>query len=307
MDEFKWVDMLIKQTGGEDSKIGDDCAILDECSPRILVTTDSMNRDIHYDFAYSAEEIGRKLAGVNLSDIAAMGGTPRWAVSSLNTNQPENIEQVLEGLLQRLNTREVALVGGDYSSMAGKRPNESFQLTVLGTIGDDFLSRSTAEPGDQIAVTGTLGGSTAVRSQSPAERNRSERQILADPPDRIDAGRSLVDQGIRCGIDISDGLWKDLTRLCNASGVGATIDTDALPEHQTVNRYAKQDWEALKWVIQGGEDYELLFTIPEGIDELKLPCDYQVIGVISTTDKIEWEPALPDPLKETPTGYDHFD
>lgn len=302
-DDFtRW---LIERTGGKNSSIGDDCAVLTEYDPPGLLTQDSLVKMVHFDDSYSSSEVGAKLAAVNLSDIAAMGGIPNKAVlSTMSSSESDSLKAVVEGVLERFQTHDVELVGGDLSSATGSC--QSYALTILGeTLLEGYLARSKASPGDSIAVTGPIGGVRAVL-QSDETPSRSQHYLLTDPPDRVDLGQELVRRGLRCGMDLSDGLIKDLSRICERSGVGAILDPELIPVHPVAEELAREENEALKWALQGGEDFELLVTIPDDVSGLSDSDALTVIGEVTETSGISFKPEPPFQINTDELGYDHF-
>lgn len=305
--EEDFVRSLIERTGGADSLIGDDCAVVDEFSPSLLLTVDAMNESIHYDSGYSSRQIGHKLAGINLSDIHAMGGEPRWALLSITSNRDEpDLNKLLDGVIDRLDQSGVRLSGGDFSSFPSDNL-ESIVLTVIGQANPDgLLRRERARPGDRIAVTGPLGASGAILSQPAKQRLEPDQTLLANPPDTGEIARALVNAGGRAGIDISDGFLKDLSRLLSASHVGARIDPTAIPIHERAKTLAGDKEKELKWALTGGEDYELLVTIPEDTDLGNLRNQLSFVGTVTEGTTVQWDPPLPNELDLDQSGYDHF-
>lgn len=305
-DEESFVRRLIEMTGGERSLIGDDAAVLEAFSPPLLYTTDTVQKGVHYDETFTPREIGLKLAGINLSDIAAMGGTPRWGLLTLASNRPpEEREALVQGVLQRLDEVRVRLVGGDVSGLA-LDASENVSLSLLGrSSSEGVLRRGRAQPGDYVAVSGPLGGPSAVLDTDPAERTDDDRRLLHDIPNHLDRARQLVGMGIRCGMDVSDGLVKDLRRICRASGVGARIHTDRLPVHPRAGDPDDPDEDALRRVLGGGEDFELLVAVPPEMKDEVTPMLVRV-GQFTEDETLSFDPPLPFPRDELPEGYDHF-
>jgi thiamine-monophosphate kinase len=262
--------------------IGDDCAVLE---PRpgaaLLATTDLLIEDVHFRRRWAQPaDIGWKAMAVNLSDIAAMGGRPRWALFALacpeGTDTTE-VEAFYEGALGLARTHEVAIVGGDTSaSPAGWIVN----VTLLGEALPLRL-RSTARIGDIVAVTGTLGGSGAglallERGAAPASLAGKHRDEVVRahlrPRPRVPEGRWLVSAGgVTALMDLSDGLGIDLPRLLTASGAGAAINVDRVPIHESARATgAALGVDPVAWATGGGEDYELLLTCePQSLGRLQ--------------------------------------
>ncbi|MFB6345619.1 MAG: thiamine-phosphate kinase [bacterium] len=306
MSEEQFVEELVERTGGVDgSFIGDDCAILREHDPPQVVTVDGITRGVHFDDSFRGTQVGTKLAGINLSDIAAMGAQPRHAFLSLNTEQPsEYIKHFLDGVTSTLANFDVSLSGGDFCS-TGNSSNETDTLTIIGEAQPEgVMLRSLAQPGDLIAVTGPLGGPASILEIEPEKRSQQERQLLWDIPVHIEDGKRLIQKGVRCGIDVSDGFLKDLGRICNSSDLKAEVDTGAIPIHPMA-REKLPPQKALKRALAGGEDYCLLIAIPPEIKESLAEIELTFVGEFTSGSGISLEhgDVDPGPLDD---GYDHF-
>ncbi len=234
---------------------GDDCAVLAPPPGKLVVTTDLLTEGIDFLLAETTPEaIGRKAMGVNLSDIAAMAATPTAAVVAvaLPTNTPgmttrELADRLDAGLREMADRFGVPIVGGDTNAWAG---GLVVTVTVLGHAADPVL-RSGARPGDAILVTGPLGGSLLGRHLSPTPRIREALAIatFARPTAMI---------------DVSDGFAADLSHILHESSVGAEIDAVAVPVHtDAVERSRLTGRPALDHALFDGEDFELIFTLPE--------------------------------------------
>jgi thiamine-monophosphate kinase len=252
--------------------IGDDCAVLE---PRpgmaLLATTDLLIEDIHFRRRWAEPaDIGWKSIAVNLSDIAAMGGHPRWALvalACLESTGAEEIEAFYEGALALANAHGVAIVGGDTSaSPSGWVVN----VTLLGEAASPRL-RSTAHAGDTVAVTGTLGRSAAGLAvlEREAAPPTVDAAALADvtaahlrPRPRVSEGAWLAEAGgVTAMMDLSDGLGIDLPRLLAESRVAADVDVDRVPVDAATRAVATAlGSDPTAWATGGGEDYELLLT-----------------------------------------------
>jgi thiamine-monophosphate kinase len=277
--------------------IGDDAAAWQDGSQIQLATTDTLVQDVHFNLnIITWQELGRKALAVNLSDIAAMGGIPKYALLSLALPaqlEVEDVSKLIDGMMRLAAEFEVAVVGGNVAVA----PNVVITITVIGSAkGRDLLRRSTASPGQQVAVTGYLGlsaaGLTMLKGKtiSDVEASSLLRRSHLDPTPRVKEGQILIEQGVRTAIDISDGLLADLGHICEASGVGATVKLEQVPIHPVVmTNFPSHDDLALS----GGEDYELLFTAEEAIvDRVRqaLDCPVTVIGNI--TDGLRPAPVM---------------
>jgi thiamine-monophosphate kinase len=251
--------------------IGDDCAVLEpEPGKALLATTDLLLEDVHFRRRWAEPaDIGWKALAVNLSDIAAMGGRPRWALVALacpDGTAPVEITAFYEGALALAGAHEVTIVGGDTSAS----PNGWLvNVTVLGQAVAPRL-RSTARPGDVIAVTGALGRSAAglavlERGRTPAVVPTHAGEVTTAhlrPCPRVSEGQWLAAAGgVTAMMDLSDGLGLDLPRLLGESRAGAVIDVERLPVSEATRAVAAAlGVDALTWATGGGEDYELLLT-----------------------------------------------
>ncbi|HEX76318.1 MAG TPA: thiamine-phosphate kinase [Dehalococcoidia bacterium] len=245
--------------------IGDDAAAWQGDSSIQLATTDSLVQDIHFHLNITSwEELGWKAIAANLSDIAAMGGIPKYALVSLalpGELEVEYVSSLYQGMAQIANHFGIAIVGGDVVAAS----KVMITITVLGGLEDkSALTRSAAMPGDQVAVTGYLGVSAAglrmlkQKLDFDVETTRLLKQAHLQPVPKVKEGQILLHQGVRAAIDISDGLIADLAQICKASQVSTIIKENSVPIHPVVQANFKADCRQL--ALAGGEDYELLFT-----------------------------------------------
>lgn len=290
LGEFGLIELLAKIVGGTGSDvlvgIGDDAACWRTDASIQLATSDALIQDVHFTLRTTTwRELGWKALAVNLSDIAAMGGLPKYALVSLGLpgdTEVKSVVELYEGMAELTHLFDVAIVGGDVVAS----PIVILSLAVVGTT-QNILTRSAAVPGDHIAVTGYLGASAAglVMLQRGLRFDKeiaaSLREAHLKPYPRVVEGQTLARHGVRAAIDLSDGLVGDLAKLCKASGVGARLFIDRIPIHPSVHTAFRDD--RLNLALSGGEDYELLFTSSvEVIDKVKrlMPCPVTVIGEI---------------------------
>jgi thiamine-monophosphate kinase len=250
---------------------GDDAAVVrPPRGSRLLLTTDLLAEGVHFRRSWvSPSDLGWKLAAVNLSDIAAMGGRPLWALLSLAL--PPNLEAgfaagLRRGLGEAARRFDFAIAGGDTCASGD---GIFLSLTLVGAAGERLLTRDGAAPGDLIFVTGHLGASSLGLASlerdgagaRPAPLRACVRRHLRPEP-RLAFGAALARAGLAtAGMDVSDGLSRDLARLCASSGVGAAVSPAALPVLPTTVRSARLlGRDPLEAALHGGEEYELLFT-----------------------------------------------
>ncbi len=263
-------ELVRRRVPGLATGVGDDCAVLEgRGGPPLLATTDLLVEDVHFRRRWAEPaDIGWKALAVNVSDIAAMGGTPRWALVGLACPEgtgADEVEAFYTGALAVADAYGVAIVGGDTSASAS---GWLVSVTLLGEAERPVL-RSTARPADLVAVTGTLGRSAA--GLAILERETAPRGVAGAaldevtgahlrPRPRVAEGRWLAGAGgVTAMMDLSDGLATDLGRLAAESGAGARVDVERLPIAAATRAVAEAlDVDPVDWATGGGEDYELL-------------------------------------------------
>jgi len=318
LGEFGLIDRLAKMAAGRDEHliigIGDDAAAWQGDTSIQLATVDSFIQGVHYPSGMASwPELGWKALAVNLSDIAAMGGIPRYALVSLALppqTEVDDVTALYTGMLKLAKKHSVAIVGGDISNA----PMVIINVTVLGSSPKkQILTRASAKPGELVAVTGHLGAAAAglemLTKTLKFEPKATARfkQAFFKPTPRIAEGQLLVEQGVKTAIDISDGLVADLNQICKASKVGARIDANRVPVEPMVK--AGFGDRALELALAGGEDYELLFTAKaEVIARIKKadPCPVTAIGEITAGQGVTVIDRRGKPLKMTGAGWEHF-
>lgn len=239
--------------------VGDDGAILSATpGTQQIQVTDTLVEGIHFPANIAAGDIGYRVVAVNLSDIAAMGGIPRWMTLALTLWDKDEawVEEFAAGLLGAAARYGVALVGGDTTR------GDSVVVTVhvSGEVeAGKAILRSGAQPGDTVFVSGTVGDAAAGLELIREEvTDGTLVQRFLRPTPRIELGRKLVGHA-HAAIDISDGLIADLHKLLDASGAGAEIDLDRLPLSEALREHFDLD-SAYRFATTGGDDYELCFT-----------------------------------------------
>jgi thiamine-monophosphate kinase len=250
---------------------GDDAAVVRiPGATRLVLTADLMAEGVHFRRAWSTPAgLGWKLAAVNASDVAAMGARPRWALFSaalppgLAASFAAGLARGLHAAAQRFG---FAIVGGDTCASAD---GIFLSLALAGAAGPRILTRAGSRPGDLLFVTGHLGASTLGLAamerggpalRAPALRSCARRHLRPEP--RLAFGAALARLGLAtAAMDVSDGVSRDLGRLCLAGGVGAAVDAAALPLRPATRRAAALlGRDAAEAALHGGEEYELLFT-----------------------------------------------
>ena len=309
--------------------IGDDAAVIRQSSNyEWLVSNDLFIENIHFDASFSSyRQIGYKAAAVNISDIAAMGGNPEYLMAGLAVPQSTSVMSIralYHGLKAICKEFNLKLIGGDTSVS----PTKVFiSITIIGKVKcGEALCRAGAKVGDHIYVTGTLGDSVAglhllqnpthtVIGQLPKSIVRFLIKRHLHPTPRVRLGRFLSQRKFAtAAIDLSDGLSGDLYHLCQASRVGATIEERRIPISRQCSTYAKQTHESsMKLSLNGGEDYELLFTAPphqhKQLEQLarRLKQTITYIGIIQNRKHGLQLKKVDGGLQPIPRhSYDHF-
>jgi thiamine-monophosphate kinase len=284
--------------------------------PLVAATTDTMVEEIDFRLewpGFDFRTLGRRLIAINLSDLAAMGAEPRYALVSISlrgTLAVADVRRLYRGIAEEAHRFGCRIAGGDLSGTLGPL---TLTATLVGRLRSSraMLRREGARPGWLIAVTGRLGGAAAGlrllesghEPGSPDERRWVSAQV--DPVPRVAAGRALVEAGITVGGDISDGLHREVERLVEPGRLGATIDIERLPLAGGLKR---KQWAL---AVTDSEDFELICAAPRGrieraqraLERIKLPLT--VIGVIDARPGIRLKNgARLETLKDA--GYEHF-
>ncbi len=237
-----------------------------------VISTDTLVEDLDFRLDWTDwRSLGHRMLAVNLSDIASMGATPLLVVITLGLRGDERVADLLElyrGVAELAGPHGVVIAGGDITRTEGPI---LLSLTAIGE-GEPLLRRNGARPGDRIVVSGTLGASGAGLAllQDPALRDRATTADLLvgahlRPNPRIALGKLLAARGVRCAMDLSDGLLGDLPKIMTASGVSARVDAREVPVLPAVRALFPDRW--LELAIRAGEDFELLATMPPEVFE----------------------------------------
>lgn len=301
---------ILQQAGGHAAVvlgIGDDAAVL-ETSPgcQLVVSTDSLVQGVHFPEHYSPADLGYRALAVAVSDLAAMTAKPLGFTLALSLPEVNEawLQGFSDGLAQAAVEHRISLIGGDTT-----RGPLNIGVTVFGEVATgQALRRSGAQPGDLLCVGGSLGDGAAglaviLGQPLPETLEQFDRRYLAgrfwQPRAQFELGMAL--RGIAtAGMDISDGLLQDAGHLARASGVALHLQMDALPSSSALQAWPLE--QQRQWMLRGGDDYVLLFTLPAGqLDQLR-GWAINVIGRVEAGAGVwlDGQPAAVD------GGYQHF-
>ena len=293
--------------------IGDDAAVLSiQEGAELVVAVDTLVAGVHFPFDTAPFDIGFKSLAVNLSDLAAMGASPQWLTLALTL--PKEDEQWLsefsKGLFSLADKFQVALVGGDTT-----QGPLTISVQVGGVVAKgQALLRSGAKPGDAILVTGTLGD--AARGLQLLQQQASDIPVeylarLNRPSPRVAVGLQLLGLATSC-IDISDGLYSDLSHISAASGVGAVIEVEQLPLSEALRADALSPEGKYRLALTGGDDYELCFTVSSNnlaTTQSRLAgmgVTSTIIGHITENNSVTLHSSEGGEVRIDTLGYQHF-
>jgi thiamine-monophosphate kinase len=305
--------------------VGDDAAVVEGGRHQQVLTTDMLVEGVHFELeTTSAHDLGFKAIVVNVSDVAAMGGSPRYGLASVGVSDAIEAPWIMElygGMLEAADEYAMSLVGGDTS----RADRLIVSVTVVGEVATGrAVTRAGARPGDRLVVTGSLGtaaGGLRLAQEQPEEVMeilgtdwaRTLVQSLERPVARVGEGQALAQAGATAMMDLSDGLALDLSRLCRESAVGATVRAADIPAAAQLRELAgAQGVDPLELALHGGEDYELLATIPPEVFERveaaigeRFGTALTDIGEI-TEGSLVLETADGGQAPLEPKGWDHF-
>jgi thiamine-monophosphate kinase len=320
--EFDLIELIHQQTAQprDDVRlgIGDDAAVLaPPTGQELAVAIDTLVEGVHFPRGMAPADIGWKALAVNLSDLAAMGASPAWALLALTLPDADAdfVEGFVEGFARLAKPHRLALVGGDTT-----RGPLTISVAVHGFVPPgQALVRRGARVGDAVLVTGTLGDAAAgLHALQHPMRDDDPRASLRDflierlnrPTPRLAVGTALRGEATAC-IDVSDGLLADLGHICSASGVAAEIEAAWLPRSSALLDL-HDEASALRFALSGGDDYELCFTAPlSRVAELqaglaRLGCGATKIGRIVEGEGVRVRGADGDWLATDRAGWEHF-
>ncbi len=332
LGEFELIDRFFREAGGRRGDVvlgvGDDGAILRPPEGfDLIAVSDTLVEGVHFPAGAPARSVGHRALAVNLSDIAAMGAAPAWSLLALTLPRADEtwLKEFAKGFSLLALEHEVSLVGGDTT-----RGPLMIGVQVLGFVPHGVaLRRAGGRPGDLICVSGTPGDAAAglallapdatVGVGDPISR-AALRARFEYPTPRLELGRQLRDIASAC-IDVSDGLAGDIGKLAAASGCAAVIDLECVPRSEALATLVREgvfeERDALRFMLAGGDDYELAFTVPpenrEALAELEARGEVFVIGtfveakaseplVTIRTERQE----LQQYLDALPSSFDHF-
>jgi thiamine-monophosphate kinase len=321
LGEFNLINRLVKMIEAPPESvivgIGDDAAAWYTGDTITLATTDTLIEDVHFKQEYAPwRDVGWKALAVNVSDIAAMGGVPQYALVTLavpTESALTPVEQIYKGLTDCAHDYGVAIIGGDLVRAA----QVSVSVALIGRAGLDeegeqrLMRRDGAQAGHVLAITGSLGDSAAglrrCLSGAPADDPLVRAHLHPRPP--LETAAIAVRLGVSCAIDISDGLVQDLGHICELTGLGALIRTESLPLSQPLRTGYPHD--AIQLACGGGEDYQLLFAAPaETIRLLRTLSDVRVTPIGQMEEHVGQRPRVIDSsgnqVRIESTGWDQL-
>lgn len=307
MREFNWIEhYFLPLTNGQSSALNlkDDAALLRiENGYELVITTDTLNEQIHFLTDTPAHLIAQKALAVNLSDIAAMGAKPLAYSLALSLPQHTNdawLKDFCDGLQIIQSAHDCYLLGGDTTRTNGPL---SLSITAYATVRQGAaLTRNSAIAGDTLYVTGTIGD--AYLGLHALQHGHDAPELIAryhTPTPRLDAAEQLAGKASAC-MDVSDGLVQDCGHLARCSGVAAKIDATAIPLSDAARRYIEKHNIEIRELITGGDDYELLFSSNIEINTNLATA----IGQLSSGSGVVVKDENAKPMTFAQTGYQHF-
>ena len=287
--------------------IGDDCAVVMLGGKAWVAASDMLVEGRHFEASWAApEDVGYKAVAINASDVAAMGGTPRFVLVSGAAPDPETALGVFGGVAEACREFGVYPLGGDTTGADAL----TVDVAILGELATGPVLRSGARPGHLLAVTGDLGASAAgllaLKGGIDGFERLKGRHLRPRP--RVEAGRAAARLGVGAMIDLSDGLASDVRRVCETSGVGCVVDLDKLPvSEDTRGLTADLGCDPAVLAATGGEDYELLVSAPERVlgdlvEAAGVPVT--VVGEVTGWGEVVFR--HDGEMVEDLSGWDHF-
>ncbi len=303
--EFGLIEKIARKFEGHDGVfkgIGDDCAVVENEEDYTLLTADMLVEGDHFNLDWqTAWQIGWKSIIVNISDIAAMGGLPNWGLVSIafpGDIEVDFAEKIFDGMAEASEEHGMKIIGGDTTH----GDLLTINVAVIGKVEKENLCmRGDAEIGDLICVSGDLG-----KSWAGLELFRAGKEGYTDyylrPRCRLETARKIAPH-VNAMIDVSDGLSSEVRHICEESGVGAEVEKEKVPISEKTRETGKKlDIDPMKWALNGGEDFELVFTIPS---ERLTRIDKESAIVVGKIVE-EGMYIIDGEKRELGAGYDHF-
>jgi thiamine-monophosphate kinase len=287
--------------------IGDDCAVLRLGERDWVAASDMLVSQHHFKGWATPEDVGYKAVAINVSDVAAMGGAPRFVLASGGAPDPKTTLRCFGGILEACELFGVYPLGGDTT----RADALTVDVAILGELFAPPILRTGANPGDLLAVTGELGASAAGLLALENGASGPERLIRRHlrPEPRVEAGSVAARLGVGAVIDLSDGLASDARRICERSGVGCRVDLDLLPIASDTREFLESlGRDPVIMAATGGEDYELLISASEPTldalaESVELPLTK--IGEVTGGADAAFQRGG-DPVEDL-SGWDHFE
>ena len=310
MNEFE----IIRQISGKLPKappevlvtVGDDCAVLRLGDRDWVAASDMLVSGRHFKDWAAPEDVGYRAVAINVSDVAAMGGSPRFVLASGGAADPETALRCFGGILEACEVFGVYPLGGD-TARAGAL---TVDVAILGELFAPPVLRSGARPGELLAATGELGASAAgllaLKDGASGPERLVHRHLRPEP--RVEAGSVAARLEVGAMIDLSDGLASDVRRICERSGVGCRVELDLLPVAGDTREFLESlGHDPMILAATGGEDYELLISAPETIlDALAEGVDVPITTIGEVTDGADVVFRRGGEPVEDLSGWDHF-
>jgi thiamine-monophosphate kinase len=285
--------------------IGDDCAVFEIGDSTWVAASDMLTHGHHFKDWAQPESVGYKAVAVNASDVAAMGATPRFVLTSGGAPDPDTALRCFEGVAEACEKFGVYPLGGDTT----RADTLTVDVAILGELAIRPVLRSGAKPGDLLVVTGELGAGAAgllILEQNITGYQRLVRRYLRPEP-RLEAGRVAANLGASAMIDLSDGLASDVRRVCDRSGMGCNVDLDLLPVEDDTKELARSlGHDPPVLAATGGEDYELLISAPERVLDTLAQSVGVPLTVIGEVTQGDFAFRRGDEIVEGLSGWDHF-
>ena len=285
--------------------VGDDCAVLRLGEVLWVAAADMLIEGRHFKEWASPEDVGYKAVAVNVSDVAAMGGVPRFVLASGGAMEAETTLRCMEGVLRACEDFGVYPLGGDTTGADLLTVN----VSILGQLAHAPVLRSGARPGDLLAVTGELGASVAgllaLENGDTGQERLVKKHLRPEP--RVGSGRAAAQLGAHAMIDLSDGPASDVRHLCELSRAGCRVDLGLLPVAGDTREYLHSSgWDPEILAATGGEDYELLIAASEEVVEALVAESETPATVIGEITEEEVLFVRDGEQVENLSGWDHF-